>query len=230
MHTLKELKNNYNLIEILDEDFLDKVPKDFEMKAPVEGDLVIKFKMNIVKNMRVSVYAFLEDVTGQIEVYYYYPDTYTFECIVIANLKDVTNVEKIKWIYLSKMANEKSAIATILIVFDAMAYISYKLANKKTVYKKENIIKNKKSNNKNNNSSSRKKVSVLNEDKVVYLNISSSDSDFLKQLRNYTRKTESWSVLGHYRQLKSGKKIWVSPHKKGSKKAKIEPKKYIVKE
>ncbi|MCL2444921.1 hypothetical protein FWD07_02230 [Candidatus Saccharibacteria bacterium] len=36
-----------------------------------------------------------------------------------------------------------------------------------------------------------------------------------KPKREFTRHNGSWGVLGHWRTLKSGKKIWVRPYRKG---------------
>lgn len=78
--------------------------------------------------------------------------------------------------------------------------------------------------NKNNNY--KRKIQIINDDKIVY-NISTNNKNFIKSLRKYERHTDGWNVMGHYRTLKNGKKIWINPYHKGCKQN--EGKKFVIK-
>ncbi|MMZ46569.1 hypothetical protein D1872_81870 [compost metagenome] len=48
----------------------------------------------------------------------------------------------------------------------------------------------------------------------------------LKKPRQW--KTDSWTVRGHWRQYKSGKRVWITPYQKGDRDKKPEPKIYTL--
>ena len=69
----------------------------------------------------------------------------------------------------------------------------------------------------------KKRIIYLHSDKIKYeLNLDNAAHDLFK--RHYNRYAESWTVRGHYRQLKDGRKIYIKPYNKG--KGKIEKKIY----
>lgn len=111
-------------------------------------------------------------------------------------------------------------------ISEAMAYLNWKILDKEVAYKQDTPSKKSSSTSLNSSVTEKKKVKVISGEKIIY-EVTSSNKDILKTLRNYTRHTESWSVLGHYRQYKSGKKIWINPHVKGTGKKEIT--KYIIK-
>ena len=47
-----------------------------------------------------------------------------------------------------------------------------------------------------------------------------------KEIRSFTRHAEAWSVRGHYRQLKSGKRVFIRPYTKG--KGRMKQTEYVV--
>lgn len=49
-----------------------------------------------------------------------------------------------------------------------------------------------------------------------------------KEARPYQRHVETWNVRGHWRNLKSGKRIWIKPHVKGDLDKIPEPVTYVV--
>lgn len=60
----------------------------------------------------------------------------------------------------------------------------------------------------------------------IEVTIKTTNPDLLNILRkNYNRFTESWGVRGHYRTLKSGKKVFIKAYTKGNK-DKYKPKNY----
>ena len=232
MKTLRQLKNDYNLVEILDENFLNEVteiPMDYDFQNfPINNDFVIKYPINF----KTICYTFVQ-MTGKIELYTYYREDYKFEFLMELDLKEIKEnagglKSNVNEDYLKgRFRKNDAALSGLFMVLRVLYYISIKLQERNTVYKttKKNLFSNKTSTKSNNR---RKKIEVLNKDKVVYLKMN-TDLDFLKVLRNYTRKTESWNVVGHYRHLKSGKVVWVQPYRKGNKEMKTEPKKYIIK-
>jgi hypothetical protein len=105
-----------------------------------------------------------------------------------------------------------------------------------TEYKNEVFIKQKKitstvkknQQNKRKNKSKSKRVVRLT--KVVYeLEVDESQKETLikeKPKRQYERHIEAWTVRGHWRTTKTGKRVWVRPHVKG--KGEIVPKTYTI--
>lgn len=74
------------------------------------------------------------------------------------------------------------------------------------------------SNNKKKNKKSKKVVIVK---KYILANVDYTPT------RTYQRHIEGWEVRGHYRTLKSGKKVWIKPSVRGNKKN-IENKTYVA--
>lgn len=63
-------------------------------------------------------------------------------------------------------------------------------------------------------------VVKLSEGKTVYQYENAEEELSEGDKRKYERHAEAWSVRGHYRNLKSGKSVWVRGHKKGEGKKK----------
>lgn len=116
--------------------------------------------------------------------------------------------------------NKKSSLAFLM---SSLMYISIVQSNRNVVYRQSKGV----SFNSNSKASKTKttKVEVLNGDKVMY--IMNGNESIIKGFRNYTRKTESWSVIGHWRKYKNGTKKWINSYVKGI--GKPEPKHYKVK-
>lgn len=69
----------------------------------------------------------------------------------------------------------------------------------------------------------RKTKRVAKLGRIVYqINVPSVES--IK--REYKRRSESWTVRGHWRNYKNGKKVWIRPHVRGEKKESVEGKVY----
>lgn len=105
-----------------------------------------------------------------------------------------------------------------------IAYIDEINRNKKIMHKISNFEKNKKEvvnnykgDSKNNN------IRQLSKNRIIYEKV--SDYENLNK-RSYTRKAESWTVLGFTRHLKNGKTVQVKPHIRGQ--GKLKNKEYIV--
>ena len=49
-----------------------------------------------------------------------------------------------------------------------------------------------------------------------------------KEKRDYNRVAESWRVRGHWRQYKSGKKVWIEEHTKGKKEVEQDTQEYKI--
>lgn len=71
-----------------------------------------------------------------------------------------------------------------------------------------------------------KKKNVRSITTVVYKVSFSKENVTEQEKKEYNRIKESWSVRGHWRELKTGKKVWVKAHVKGDKNN-IEPTTYI---
>lgn len=92
--------------------------------------------------------------------------------------------------------------------------------SKKSFYNKKDIV------NKTNDSS----IDTSHRNTVFLGELPISTSRDIDTFKNYiekqfTRRTESWTVRGHYRTLKNGKRIFIKAYTKGSK-DKITPKSY----
>lgn len=73
-----------------------------------------------------------------------------------------------------------------------------------------------------------KKLSKNNKNRIVKVTTTRYTFDHSKDSsRKYERRTLAWNVRGHWRQLKSGKRIWISPYPKGNP-DEVEPKEYKI--
>lgn len=99
---------------------------------------------------------------------------------------------------------------SIITVFASlMAYMEHNKEHKELVNRKT-IQSNKVKKNKNG-----KKKNIRKANKVIY-NVS-----FIKEIKENKREytldeTKSWTVRGHWRNMKDGKQIWIKPYKKGN--------------
>lgn len=113
----------------------------------------------------------------------------------------------------------------ISIYASLMAYIEYYSDKKEYVEVKEvSTLSNKRQNNNNKKKNSNKKKPPIRIKRKVYKVNVSKEATVLDKKR-YERKAESWTVKGHWRNMKSGKKVWVKPYVKGEGKN-ITPKEY----
>jgi len=86
-------------------------------------------------------------------------------------------------------------------------------------------IENKKP--KKNRKSSGNKNRVVKITKTIYrINGLPDKNNSAETPKIFTRHTESWKVRGHFRKLKSGKKIWIREHTKGNQQKETDPKTY----
>lgn len=101
-----------------------------------------------------------------------------------------------------------------------MAYMEYYGDKKEYVERKEISVTHHKKPKKN----AKGKKSPTRIKKVIYnININKESTKFNKQ--RYERHAEKWTVRGHWRSLKSGKKVWIPSYVKGEGKE-ITPKEY----
>lgn len=121
---------------------------------------------------------------------------------------------------------EEYTKTTISLHASIMAYIEYfsdkkEYVNVKTIQRNAKILND---NYKKNKKNLKKKHQVKITTKKVYsLNI---DKNTVKRdKRRYEIKMNGWTVRGHWRRLKSGKKVWIKPYVKGDEKN-VEPKEY----
>lgn len=117
--------------------------------------------------------------------------------------------------------DEKSFNESILSLFTSlMAYMEYYGDKKEYVDVEEvrAVVQKKAKGN------SKKKKSPIRIKKKIYKIKVTKESIKLDKNR-YERKAEKWTVRGHWRQLKNGKKIWIASHVKGEGKE-VTPKEY----
>lgn len=123
---------------------------------------------------------------------------------------------------LNKEEINKLANASILAVFDIFQYMTNKKSNiiKKKVTKTMNIRKKRAK-----NSNKRTNTVKIHSNRYIFednLNLTNKPST-----RDYDRRTESWSVRGHWRYYKdSGKRVWIDGYTKG--RGDIEGKEYRI--
>ena len=114
-------------------------------------------------------------------------------------------------------SNKQALLKEMGYVISSLTYIDIVRNNREVVYKKAKGMTFK-SSTKKAKATKTEKVEVLNGDKVMYV-INGSEAH-IKGFRTYTRKTDSWNVIGHWRHYKSGLVKWIEGYKKGNGKAK----------
>ncbi|EMA6344834.1 hypothetical protein U3450_003890 [Bacillus cytotoxicus] len=99
------------------------------------------------------------------------------------------------------------------LAIDALARIFYLMTNyreQKIVTLKENTIRV----SKNKTNKNKKKKSISRKIKRVEYKLSSEALEQMKitaKRKRYMRHTNSWTRRGHWRQYKSGKRVWIEP-------------------
>lgn len=61
----------------------------------------------------------------------------------------------------------------------------------------------------------RKKVNKVVKIKQKKYTVSANEESAKRDTRRYERSTEQWSVRGHWRETKTGKRVWIKGHSKG---------------
>lgn len=225
--TLKQIKE-YDTFELLEEkDWNKEVPADYKTK-PFFNEAVLKIPVEYTGEKN-KLYVYINAYTNDSEFYLYDSKTYDFMFMFGVNLSNIDNPEKLQFyknekkIFMGVLRDENCRIL-LTEVANVLAYISYTLENRdviiRDIQQKNSVSKSSNINNSNN----KRKIEVSKNNLIIY-KITTSDNDFINK-RNYSRHTEGWSVIGHFRTLKNGKKIWVNPYYKGKKQK--GGKKYIV--
>ena len=233
---LRELKENFTLIEILEKDFVSKIPKDYGIIGDIikEDEIVIKFPFSnksLGIDTTMSIYAYLNDNEATLECYTYDSSDYTFSYLFKVNLeRHITSIDGLDFPYLMEKITRDMAKSFTKIVFEAMAYVEYRMREQRTVFKTLKRKNNKvvKGQSSNTTKSPAKRVEVIGESKTVYLQIDGS-KDFIKSARSYNRHIDCWEVKPHTRRLKSGAIVEVKGCIKGDSTKKPNKKKILVK-
>lgn len=93
-----------------------------------------------------------------------------------------------------------------------MAYMSYFMEKK--IYVDKEVVQRTGSSKKKLKDKSRKKKIVKIQHRVFNVRVGENTKQ-IKIKREIQRTADNWTVRGHWRHLKSGRKIWVKSHKKG---------------
>lgn len=96
-----------------------------------------------------------------------------------------------------------------------MAYMEY-YSDKKEYVEVNDVVQEKKKERHKKKGGSKKRTSVVKiRKKVIKINVPQEAT--IKDKKRYERKTESWTVSGHWRHMKkTGKKVWIPSYTKGS--------------
>lgn len=95
-----------------------------------------------------------------------------------------------------------------------MAYMEYYSDNKEYVEVNEVTTNKTKPKKKSNKSRTKKRVPIKIKKKIYKVKVNQSATKFDK--RRYERKTQSWTVSGHWRHYKNGTKVWIESYQKGT--------------
>jgi len=104
-----------------------------------------------------------------------------------------------------------------------MAYMEHFMENKIYVQKQVIPEQNQPSKKKKKGKNQKKKAVIKIRQRIYKVRVG-QNTESIKQEKTFNRQTEKWGVRGHWRQLKSGKKIWIKSYTKGlgeNKEAKI---------
>lgn len=115
----------------------------------------------------------------------------------------------------SKEDIDRSARMTTYLIFCVFQYMSHMTRNVVESKELKSIRKKQKG----------KKASKNNRNRVVKLSVTKYTFNHAEPTKSYERHVMGWNVRGHWRQLKSGKRVWIKPHAKGDKEQ-IEAKEY----
>lgn len=115
---------------------------------------------------------------------------------------------------------KKAIESSLRVLMDFMMYTHLKQSNINIkVLKKNPFVPKGDDIPKKANKTSRNVVK-LSEGKTVYKYENTDSESIDGDKRTYERQVESWSVRGHYRNLKSGGRVWIKGYKKGEGKTK----------
>lgn len=104
-----------------------------------------------------------------------------------------------------------------------MLYINSNIANAKRIEKEVAVTTNKSSKSKSKSTTNSNKRNEIFINDIV---IRTYKDKLVTQKREINRHAESWNVRGHERHYKSGKIVYVKPHKKGE--GKLKTKDYTI--
>lgn len=237
MFTFREVKA-FNTIELVDGDedaifdYYKSLPYKFDFNFILfEG--VIKTKGKIMDTNLIEYRYFRYDETNKIihiEYYGYADYKFAHQYNVDLDLEQSSSENCMIYKYLvpvksSHIFHNDNFGYTANYVNATLIYLNHLISSRETKIKHfKNQIStasdtSKTSHHKNLN----KKIIHLSSDKIKYeLNLDNVAHNLFK--RHYSRYTESWTVRGHYRQLKDGSRIYIKPYNKG--KGKPEKKTY----
>lgn len=150
-----------------------------------------------------------------------------FKCFVYEELKlhlfwnKLT--KKVKIYHISELANysQEEAVKDALTVYASlMAYMEYFQEDTKRVKK---VVKTNNANKKKNKKHKNKKnVIKIGRAKYIYnIDITKEQSEERVGKKPRKKPKGSWVVRGHWRNLKSGKKIWIKSYPKGEGRKKV---------
>lgn len=122
------------------------------------------------------------------------------------------------------LTNKETLSREMGYVLSSLMYIDIVRNDRSVVYKKAKGMTFK-SSAKKSKATKTEKIEVLNGEKVMY--VINGNEEHIKKFKTYTRKSDSWDVMGHFRHYKSGLIKWIDGYKKGS--GKTKPKHYKVK-
>lgn len=237
--TLAELKGysilnftNRDLKEITDTVKENKDKKDKPGTILNEGVLRLKsgiiadndYIKKLLDNIDLYIYFNIKErgktLKFNIEIYYHDTENFKFFCFNAFNLfvdddgnyriENLKNKEHNN----NNIFNSKNEELYFSILLDCLLYASIVQSERNVIYKKINGMKFKSSNNNKNNKNDFIKVQVINDNKILYV-MEGKEKD-IKHIKKYNRYIESWGVIGHFRTLRSGKKIWIKPYQKGT--------------
>ena len=233
---LRQLKEDFTLIEILERDFVSKIPNDCRIMGDVikEEEVVIKFPFSnkiLGIDTNVSIYAYLNDKETTLECYTYDCSDYAFNYLFKVNLEQgMKSMDDLEFPYLMEKINGDMARSFTKIIFEAMAYVEYRIKEQKTVFKtlKSRASSSTKTKAPNVSKATNRRVELIGESRTVYLQIDGS-KEFIGGARAYNRHVDCWEVKAHTRRLKSGAIVEVRGCIKGDSTKKPKKKKILVK-
>jgi hypothetical protein len=162
--------------------------------------------------MQMGIYFRINDKNGEIFVQQYDMDDMT--PLITATVDEEyfksgkMQIEvKNRWDkYLKRDDLEKNIKITILTVLDIFQYMNH--YQEKVVVTEKTSIKRKKP--KHKAKSKKSNVVPLKSKQYSFENTNSSTKRY-----KYNRHKEIWSVKGHWRHYKDGRKVWIKPHRRG---------------
>ena len=197
--------------------------ENFNFYFPLENG-VLKFKISDA----ITLYFYFNS-NGLMELYLYSLNDYLFEPYISLEFKNAINGEfKFKILENSKKLEINKIDNWINIFIKLITYLNF-IKDNRNIIVKSSRKKRLKINNSNKEQYRKRSVEFIEDSKIVYM-ASISEENYSKFKTNYTRHTDSWSVMGFVRHYKSGKTVFVKPHTRGNRnKISNNKKDYIVK-